>query len=147
MEMSKPWGAVDPNSQNQLWSRWIFHFMTDAWRAQSPDTIADNARRFFRQLFRSSLGQVRCDLRRKASGDRYQITVEIEGPPAHDPACQDAARRQFVRDFLKPGFGPSARCTGLEVSILAGDRQDGQPRIQLLVMPSPPAITSTTAWS
>jgi hypothetical protein len=132
----KPWGPLDPNSQHQLWSRWTVTLHAMPGRAlPSVEEIADNARRFFVRLFRSTIGRVRADIR-----DRYvEIVTEIEGPAAHDPALRAHAILQIREHFIRTGFGrPDCAVT---VGILAGDCQDGTPPAQLIVMPN---VISTT---
>lgn len=130
MSDDKAFGPIDPNSQHQLWSRWIIGIQA-ARQRPTVQEVNDNARRFFKQLFHSSVGRVKCE---EQSG-YYAITLEIEGIPAHDPGVRRDAEMQFERNFVKKGFGTEARLTRFIVGILAGDQQDGKPPEQLLVMP------------
>lgn len=126
----RPFGVMDPNSQHQRWSRWIFGI--EANPAKCPDHMAvvDNARRYFRKAFKT-VGRVRCD----QQGTYYCLVVEIEGPPAHDPGYVESLKRDFTERFLAAGFGASARLTRFDVALLAGDAEDGTPPDQMLVMP------------
>lgn len=136
--MEKPFGTMDPNSQHQLWSRWIFG--VEASPAKLPDVreCVDNARRYFAKAFRSTVGRVRCD----AQGTYYCFVLEVEGPPAHDPGYMTALKRDVYERFLVPGFGPSVRLVRCEVGVLAGDVQDGRPPDQFLVVPQLPVTTA-----
>ena len=129
--MDRPFGAIDPNSEHQLWSRWTFGVEASPAKLPDVDECADNARRYFAKGFRSTIGRVRCD----RQGTYYVFVVEIEGPPGHDPDYADAVKRDFTERFMAQGFGPGARLVRFVVGVLAGDQQDGRPPEQLLVMP------------
>jgi len=141
MSDEKPYGPIDPNSQHQMWSRWIFGIHADAIAAgaaaasfgkrPSVREVVDNARSYFAKLFHSTVGRVRCDEER----GYYVLTLEIEGVPAHDLDLRVHVERDFCRRFMTPGFGPTATLSRYVVGVLAGDCQDGKPPIQLLVMP------------
>jgi len=126
-----PFGIIDPNSQHQLWSRWIFGVQASPTKLPPVQECADNARHFFAKGFQSTVGRTRCD----QQGRYYVFVTEIEGPPAHDPEYIAAVKRQFIEHFMARGFGPSARLVRFHVGVLAGDQQDGQPPNQMLVMP------------
>jgi len=93
----------------------------------------DALRSYVRAVFRSTVGRVR--VARPAWRD-YVIQIEVEGPPAHDPAFVAAIRRDVIARIVTGGFGDAAVLTRWEVSILAGDTEDGRPRQQLVVVPS-----------
>lgn len=134
------WGAMNPNSRHQLWSRWKFVFT--AVRRPPVVEVRDNARRFFKQLFRTDVGQIRVSW---AVGGTWTIELRLEGPPAHDPDCRASAQHQFVEHFMKRGFGPYSELVSMDVAILAGDEQDGKPSSQLIVLPPialPPAMAA-----
>lgn len=131
MDSTAPYGGIDPNSQHQLWSRWIFRIDAPVEKRPPVDEVVANARRYVAKLFHSTIGRVRCD----QQGGRYVLIVEIEGPPAHDPAYVARVIEDVRTRFVAQGFGPRARLTDTVVGILAGDTQDGQPPAQLIVMP------------
>lgn len=133
----RPFGTMDPNSQHQRWSRWVFGIEANPTKCPDHLVVVDNARRYFRKAFKT-VGRVRCD----RQGTYYCLIVEIEGPPAHDPGFVDALKRDFAERFLAAGFGASARLTRFEVALLAGDAEDGRPPDQMLVMPR--AILATS---
>lgn len=139
LDDERPFGVIDPNSQHQLWSRWVFGIQADAGKCPPVDTCADNARRFFARGF-GTVGRVRCD----QQGTYYVVVAEVEGPPAHDPDYRAAVKRQFRERFLRAGFGDSARLVRFDATVLAGDRQDGAPPAQMLVMPH--YSISTLLW-
>jgi hypothetical protein len=134
--MDKPYGAIDPNSQHQLWSRWTVVLEALPGRAlPSVQEIADNTRRFYKLLFASAIGRVRADI----IGRHVEIVTEIEGPAAHDPDLRANAIHRIREHFIRKGFGHAD--AAVTVGILAGDMQDGKPPAQLIVMPN---VISTT---
>jgi len=125
----KPYGPIDPNSQHQIWSRWVICFV--AIRSlPTVEEINDNARRFFALLFRSTVGRVKTVI----TDNKYvEITCEIEGVIAYDASVREAAKKQIRNNFVVKGFNqPNSSIT---ISILAGDVQDGKPPAQMIVMP------------
>ncbi len=128
------WGAMDPNSANQLWSRWTFTVRSTKYIPLRE--VQENVTRWLRQGF-GSIGRARVTERRGPSvSNTWTIECEVEGVAAHDPGFVESVRLQFL-GFVEKGWGMLA--TGeTEVRILAGDVEDGRPRDQLLVMPSIP---------
>lgn len=131
MDPQRPWGSLDPNSQHQLWSRWTVTLEALPDRLlPSVQEIADNTRRFYKQLFRSAIGRVRAEIR----GRYVEIVTEIEGPAAHDPDLRAHAIHRIREHFIRTGFGHAN--AAVTVGILAGDCQDGKPPAQVIVMPN-----------
>lgn len=133
--MADSWGTMNPNSTHQLWSLWTFEFT--ARKPVPEEEVSYNARKFFKQLFHTDAGQVRVS---QIPTDAFRTTLwsidlRIEGPPAHDPDCRESVQKQFTEHFMKRGF-KLAQFRSMEVSILAGDSQDGKPPDQLIVMPT-----------
>ena len=126
--MDTPWGSMDPNSANQLWSRWTFSVYSD--RTVPAQDLRENADRWLRQGF-GSCGRFRLRFRRNGA---VMIEADVEGVPAHDPGYVASVRMAFAR-FVEQGWGPVAQAQ-TEVQLLAGDAQDGRPRSQLVVMPT-----------
>lgn len=130
MSASKiPWGPVNPNSQHQLWSRWTFSIFELGKRVPFAD-VRVNAARWLRKGF-GSVGRAKVD--KTMTG--YEITLEVEGVPAHDPAYVASVKDEFQRHFVEKGWNAMTVGTA-DVAILAGDAQDGKPASQLVVMPS-----------
>ena len=127
------WGAMNPNSTHQRWSDWRFLVHADRVRRPSRREVLENARRFFSQLFGTTVGRLRVTV---VGSDRYLIHVQIEGPAPYDPGLQRAVRDRVAEHFVARGFGPSARLVSMHVALLAGDAQDGTPPAQLLALPS-----------
>lgn len=129
-DLKEAFGGINPNSQHQMWSRWTFQVRADLRKVPRYIDCINNSRRFFKLLF-GSVGRARCD----QVGRDFTFTVELEGVPAHDPQYVKDVKRQFTKHFMHRGFGFSARLTLFEVGVLSGDKQDGKPPDQLLVLP------------
>lgn len=122
-----PWGAMQPNSQHQLWSRW--RFVVHSTKPVPYREVVENAMRWLRQGF-GSVGQARITERVLT----WEIECIVEGVPSHDPGYVAHVRRKF-RGFVVAGWGVAA-VDSVSVKVLAGDVQDGRPRSQLVAMPS-----------
>lgn len=132
----KPYGVIDPNSQHQMWSRWSFLVQPNGVIEPLVKEVSYNAGKYFIKLFGSSVGRCRCEVARGIRlPTRYRVIIEIEGPPAHDSEFQARVKADFTQRFMRPGFGVDAQLVDYEVAILAGDRQEGKPPDQMLVMP------------
>ncbi len=132
----------NPNSQNQLWSKWEFGIEASPRRLPKKSDVEDNARRYFAAGF-GTAGKLAVKLLRTPTdatllrrATYYYITVMIEGPPAHDPGYREYVRRDFTKKFVEAGFGQTARLVMFRCNIMAGDKQDGTPPEQLIVLPS-----------
>lgn len=126
-----PYGIIDPNSQHQVWGRWIFGVEAAPTKCPPVSECVDNARRFLAALLQSTVGRVRCD----QQGTYYVFVAEIDGPPPYDPDRRAWIKREFRERFMRQGFGHSARLVRFEAILLAGDSEDGKPPEQMLVMP------------
>lgn len=127
--------AGDPNSQHQMWGRWVFLVRADR-KIPSEREARVNFIRWCAAGFKTTVGRARCDRRAGRAGIYYRFAIEVEGPPVHDPEYRAAVRRQFEDRFLFPGFGPGATLVRFEAGVLAGDTQDGRPPEQMIVMPT-----------
>lgn len=121
----KPWGSMNPNSQNQLWSKWTF---TVVGRPVAILDLRTASLAWLRKVF-GSHGRARV----RMTGSKVIIEAQIEGAPAQDPEFVKSVRQRFSR-FVFDGFGRTAMCN-VKVKILSGDAQDGRPRNHLVVMP------------
>ena len=115
----------------------MFAVVADPRKAPGRAEVIDNLRSYVRQVFRTTVGHVRVD---QPAPQHYLITIEVEGPPAHDPDYRAARTQHFADRFVAGGFGPTARLVKTEVGILAGDTQDGRPPTQLIVLPRLPDL-------
>jgi hypothetical protein len=123
---------MNPNSVNQVWSRWTATVVPDRTRAlPSHEQVRDNCARFYRKAFGSAT-----ELHIVASPATWTIDCRTEGHPAHDPNYQ-AYMTSNLQKFLLNGFGPRASIQ-FDVRLEAGSRQDGTPPDQLII--GPPAV-------
>lgn len=120
---------MDPNSQHQLWSYWTFT-VREAGRTAPRADVELNAARWLRGGF-GSVGEVK--VTRAIEG--WRIEARVEGVPAHDPGYVASVRQQFQERFVAQGWGPLATST-VRARVLAGDVQDGNPRAQLVMLPT-----------
>jgi hypothetical protein len=134
---ARAWGPVDPNSTHQRWSAWRIT-LRHPLRWPEVAEVRENAMRFARRVFRSSVGQVRCD----RAADGYVIQVRIEGPAVTDPAYVRAVGRAWQTRFAVPGLGATVQTT-MTARLLAGSPDDGRPRAQLIV--APPLVLTEAA--
>ena len=125
---------MNPNSRNQLWSFWEYRVYPDGTRRPPFALVKVNCARFGRLLFGSA-----SEMRITEATDEYgrlywEVAVRTEGHPVHDPAYTEWAHAQWTT-FFRSGFGPTCevRC---HARLEAGDRQDGTPADQLIIMPA-----------
>lgn len=131
---------MDPNSQHQLWSRWTFEVFGPFVRLLPQAVVDLNCTQQARRVF-GTAGQINIEYGASRTtptswkrGHRWLVDIRVEGHPAHDPQY-----KQFTVDrweaFFKKGFGPNVTVES-RVKIEAGDKQDGRPRDQLLIIPA-----------
>ena len=118
----------DPNSANQLWSKWTFKVYEVGKHVQRAD-VEYNAAKWLVKGF-GSAGRV--IVKQMVFG--WDIECLIEGPPAHDPAFVAKVRQQFWRDFVEKGWN-GLSWGSVNVRVMAGDLQEGKPRPQMIEMP------------
>jgi hypothetical protein len=125
---------MDPNSQNQRWSFWEYVIYPDGTRKADFVSVKLSCARFGKLIF-GSASQMHV---RHATDDKgvafWEVKVLTEGHPVHDPKYADWIHVQWRRLFQN-GFGPRSdiRC---HARLCAGDRQDGAPADQLIIIPS-----------
>lgn len=120
---------MDPNSQNQRWSKWTI--TVTGGKHPSFAQVKVNAARFGRKVF-GSPSQMR--IHEFPAGPRWEIEVLTEGHPAHEPLYVESVRQLWIRWGIE-GFGLGAQVT-VEARLVAGSRQDGSPPDQMLILPS-----------
>lgn len=121
---------MDPNSLNQLWSKWTFDVREMGRRVPRAD-VELNAARWMRQGF-GSVAAMR--LVRRPRG--WRIEVIVEGKPAHDPRYVAHVEREFCGRFVAGGWGPLAALGAVKARVIAGSKQDGTPREQWVGIPT-----------
>lgn len=125
---------MNPNSAHQVWSFWEYRVYPSARPHPDFATVQANCARFGREVF-GSASQMRVTERTDHFGRRYfEIAVRSEGHPVHDPRYTAWMHDTWRRFFLS-GFGPRAEVHA-HAHLEAGDRQDGTPPDQLILMPT-----------
>lgn len=125
---------MTPNSAHQWWSLWQYRVYRDSTRQPDFATVKALCARFGQQLF-GRASQMRIVYRTDGLGcPCWEISIRTEGHPVHDPQyvawMHDAWRYFFAR-----GFGPSCLVQA-HARLEAGDRQDGTPPDQLILLPA-----------
>lgn len=129
---------MDPNSQHQLWSRWTVIVTPPKNRTRWGGFDARLWAATVRRLFRTTAGEVKLDTRGGGMFSlrprQYVACARLEGVPAHDPDYRKALEAELLR-FFGRGFG-NGTTVHVDVHIEAGDRQDGKPPSQLVMLPT-----------
>lgn len=125
---------MNPNSQNQLWSKWVFTVTPgDRRRADLPFAeMKKNCARFGRDMFKSS-SEMKIDRSQDDKGTFWTVSVITEGHPVHDPEYVTRMAATWAK-FFRAGFGAGTH-THCDAKLLAGDAQNGAPRDQLIILP------------
>jgi hypothetical protein len=122
---------MNPNSANQLWSRWTLTVTPAFVQVRSFEEVKVNVTRFVRKAF-GSAGEMRITQTQRG----YVVDIRVEGHPVHDPTLVAYYTNAFDR-FFKSGFGPKT-VVSVEAKLEAGSRQDGTPPDQLVMLPPIP---------
>ena len=124
---------MDPNTRNQRWSLWEYRVYPTGTKRPDYATVMNNCARFGRLIF-GSVSRMRLRHATDEYGKLYwEITVMSEGHPVHDPKYAEWMHNQWIR-FLKNGFGTLCEIR-THARLEAGDRQDGRPADQLIMLP------------
>jgi hypothetical protein len=122
------------NSGNQRWSLWEYRVYPTRTQLMQPDfkSVKANCAKFGRLVF-GSASSMHIRYASDQVGRMYwEIAVLTEGHPVHDPQYTTWMHDQW-RAFLHSGFG---KCdVQAHARLEAGDRQDGRPADQLIVLP------------
>lgn len=122
---------MNPNSQNQRWSLWQYRCYPDGTKRPPFAMVKMNCARFGRLVFGSA-----AEMRVKHASDGrgyWEVAVLVEGHPVHDGAYTEWMHANWRR-FFREGFGPTCEVL-CHARLEAGDRQDGTPADQLIVLP------------
>jgi hypothetical protein len=124
---------MNPNSAHQLWSLWQYRVYPDGTKRPTFQTVKTNCARFGRLMF-GSASEMRI---RQATDDRgrlyWEVAVLTEGSPVHDPQYVAWMHATWDR-FFREGFGVACEIQH-HARLEAGDRQDGTPADQLILLP------------
>jgi hypothetical protein len=122
------------NSAHQLWSLWQYRVYPDATRRPDFARVKTNSARFGRLLF-GSASEMRVRHATDQRGREYwEVAVLTEGHPVQEAPYTDWMHRQW-ETFFRRGFGPTCEVQP-HARLEAGDRGDGKPADQLIIMPS-----------
>ena len=125
---------MNPNSAHQTWSFWEYRVYPDATKRPDFATVKANCARFGRLTF-GSASEMRIHHGTDQTGRLYwEIAVRTEGHPVHEPGYADWVHRQW-RMLFRKGFGPTCEVQA-HARLEAGDRQDGTPPDQLILLPT-----------
>lgn len=125
---------MNPNSTHQMWSFWEYRVYPDGTKRPPFAVVKTNCARFGRLTF-GSASEMR--LTEAMDADRrlyWEIAVRSEGHPVHDPLYVEWMHEQW-RTFLRNGFGGGCEIR-VHARLEAGDRQDGTPPDQLIILPA-----------
>jgi hypothetical protein len=126
---------MNPNSAHQRWSFWQYRIYPGGTKRPDFATVKQNAARFGLLLF-GSASEMRVVQKTDDDARLYwEISVRTEGHPVHDPLWVEWVHAQWRR-FLVHGFGDSEVLCHARLE--AGDRQDGTPADQLIILPALP---------
>ena len=122
----------NPNTQHQIWSKWSFRVKLGSKIPPRIEVTRFECARFGRVAFGtydSNGTQMRVDRSREG----YIVEVMTEGWAVHDIAFREHMRMNWEKFFVA-GLGPGT-VVEMEAKLMAGNRQDGKPAEQLLVLP------------
>jgi hypothetical protein len=132
MSTHGPLGTMDPNSAHQLWAKWTFHIRPSGVKTPPFAQVKHAAAVFGRSMFGSASAMRVTESFDGQAG--FVIEVRSEGRPAHDPGLVAFTRDQWTA-WAKKGFG-TGTTVKMDVTVEAGDCQDGKPRAQLIMIES-----------
>lgn len=125
---------MNPNSQNQCWSFWEYRVYPDKIQQPTYALVKENCARFGKKMF-GTASQMRIVCATDNMGRLYwEIAVRSEGHPVHDPMYTEWMHAQWHRFFMG-GFGSTCEVQS-HARLEAGDRQDGTPADQLIILPT-----------
>lgn len=130
---------MNPNSSNQLWSRWTAIVSVPFAKVLLSPTFETEMRRatatFYRRLFGSAT-EMKIDAFPSVDGRaRFVVDCRTEGRPANDPLFRRQAKKEIANFFGKNLRRHGEVHVRIEVRIEAGDPGDGKPPSQLIVAP------------
>ena len=122
---------MNPNSQNQRWSRWTFTVKPVLWRPLIFESVRETCARFGRVTFGTAS---QMNVARDPVRCVWVVQVRTEGHPVHDPAFVQSMSTQW-RLMFEHNF-PQGCTVTVDAQLEAGSRQDGTPPDQLVMLPS-----------
>ena len=124
---------MNPNSANQRWSFWEYRIYPERTRRPDYQTVKGNSARFGRLMF-GRASEMRVVHATDTYGRPYwEVAVRSEGHPVHDPTYVLWMHNEWQR-FFQQVFGQTCEVQP-HARLEAGDRQDGTPPDQLIMLP------------
>ena len=124
---------MNPNSSHQRWSLWEYRVYPDTTKRPPYALVKENCARFGRLIF-GSVSEMRIRCATDHHGRLFwEVAILTEGHPVHEAPYTEWMHAQW-RTFFRNGFGPSCEVQA-HARLTAGDKQDGMPADQLIVMP------------
>lgn len=133
---------MNPNSQNQIWSRWtttitvLFSPMhvSPAFEQEMQRACA----RFYLKLFGSAT-ELKIERKLLANGlSEFIVDCRTEGAPVPDVTYRRLQIKEIATFFGRHLHGYGDVNVRVDVRVEAGDVGDGRPRSQLILVPSIP---------
>lgn len=128
---------MNPNSQNQTWSKWTFDVVSGT-RNPSFTMMKEMAARFARIVFHSATNM---NVKEVTLVDPngvpvrgWRIEILSEGHPVQEPDFREKMIRTWKEKFFAPGLGPGTTVRS-EVKLMAGENPLGQPDDQMIILP------------
>ena len=124
---------MNPNSQNQRWSKWQFDIGIAGkdMRVIRIDELQTNFAKFLRKCFGSTAG--RAKIVPRSGGVRINVLIEGSDITPTDPAYV-AWVKNAATVFFTGRLGAGAQVS-VDGKLMAGLPQNGKPADQMLVMP------------
>lgn len=119
---------MNPNSQNQIWSKWVWFIVPGVIKQRSFSVVKDNIARFGIKAFGSG-----SQARIRQTGRGYILEILTEGHPVHDPAFKQYMKENWEKFFVS-GFG-NGTTVKMTAKLMAGSGQEGKPADQMLILP------------
>lgn len=125
----------NPNTQHQVWSLWTYTVRPgDRTKTPSKAEVSLLCAQFAVKVF-GSTGQAQIDRQFNAiHGAWWVLKFRVEGDAVRDPGKRLFIGKQWAR-FFAEHFGVGTH-THQDTKFEAGDKQDGSPREQLIIMPA-----------
>lgn len=122
---------MDPNSTHQLWSKWLIGVrpslpVLPAWRELRANLVA-----FLKSTGKFKSGTL-VQIKQFPRGYVVELLTDTDLHP-HDDSIVEYYRDSFER-FFRNGLGASTRVF-LKAKLMAGERLDGRPSDQMLILP------------
>lgn len=131
---------MNPNSAHQTWSKWTVRVILPYHGHHIWPNHFESLKYLIAKYFREEFGSVaQAKITHSVAGNptsllsTYTCECRSEGKPTHDPDFQRHTKAK-LKAWFKAKFGPQA-VVNVSWRFEAGDRQDGTPLDQLIILP------------